>query len=239
MKQALKIVVKFTSFLQLTWRDLSLARRIAFSSLLIIGMVAVLFIDIPSLETLEDLSHRSGYFFIPIFFLLYVTITQFPIPRTLLTLSSGLLFPPWLGVAIALSATTCSAGLSLLLVRYVVGQSVLDRLDHPAASRINSHLEQRGWLAVMSLRMIAGIPFSLLNYTVAMTRIPLGGFLIATFIGSAPGTAAVVFLGDALIRSFDTTTLLITVAFGFVGLIGLWLDHTLPLGDASQVKSSD
>ena len=167
--------------------------------LLVAGMIIITFtVKVPSLATMNAWAAGTGRWFVMVFVLGYVVVTQFPIPRTIFTLSSGVLFGPWLGIVVALTATTVSAAVSLSVVRYFLGDWMAPRLAHPAVAGINARLRARGWLAVTSLRMIAGVPFSVLNYAAALTSVPLVGFTVATLVGSAPGTIATVFLGNTL-----------------------------------------
>ncbi len=186
-------------------------------------------VELPSIVTLRGWAEAAGPWFLGMFWVGYVLITQFPVPRTLLTLSSGVLFGPWVGVLVALSATTVAAVLSLLVVRGLFGEWMAPRLRHPAVAGINARLQQRGWLAVMSLRMIAGVPFSLMNYAAALTSVPLGMFTVATLAGSAPGTIVTVFLGDMLAGESDPVVIGLTVALAVVGFLGLAVDHRLPV----------
>lgn len=199
--------------------------------LLVIGIPLV--IDVPSLETLRQWAVSFGDQFVIIFCGLYIFTTQFPIPRTVMTLASGILFGPILGAFIALACTTLSAALSIVLVRWIFGEQMSKHLSHPAVRKIDARLQKRGWLSAASLRMIAGVPFSLLNYVAALTTIPVSAFAFSTFIGSAPGTVIMVFLGDSLVGSGDLRILMATIVFAILGILGLVLDYRLP------VKSKD
>ena len=204
-------------------------RRIAVA-LALAGFLAVtLLVDVPAVSTLRSWAEASGPWFPVLFWVGYVVVTQFPVPRTILTLSSGVLFGPWEGILVALSATTVAAALSLSVVRGLLGEWMAPRLRHPAVAGINARLEQRGWLAVTSLRMIAGVPFSVMNYAAALTSVPLGMFTMATLVGSAPGTVVTVVLGDALTGDVDPVVVTLTVGLAVLGLAGLAVDHRLPV----------
>lgn len=207
-----------------SWR-----RRIAVALGLLVFVAVALLVEAPEMGTLRAWADAAGPWFLGLYWLGYVLITQFPVPRTILTLSSGLLFGPWVGVLVALSATTVAATLSLTVVRGLLGEWMAPRLRHPAVAGINARLEQRGWLAVTSLRMIAGVPFSIMNYAAALTSVPLGMFTVATLVGSAPGTVVTVFLGDALAGDVDPVVVGLTVALAVLGLAGLAVDHRLPV----------
>lgn len=194
-------------------------------------VTTTLVVDVPTLHQFRQWSNELGPAFPLTFAALYVAITQFPIPRTLLTLSSGVLFGPVAGTIIALAATTISAAISLITIRHFLGSWMSERLDHPAVAGINRRLRERGWLAIMSLRMIAAVPFSILNYVAALTSVPLIGFTIATFAGSAPGTIATVLLGNTLTGDGNPLYLTVAIALMAVGFSGLALDTKLPVKD--------
>lgn len=211
------------------WKVVALVAAVA------VFIAAWTLIDVPSLPQLRSWSDQTGPWFPVVFWLLYVVITQFPIPRTLLTVSAGVLFGAIKGILLALTATTVSAVISLLLVRFLLRDWVEPRLTHPAVKRINQRLEERGWLAITSLRMIAGVPFSVLNYAAALTRVPVVPFAAATFLGSAPGTVLVTMFGETLTGDPDPVFVAVMVVLAVAGLIGVALDVATPTRQASTV----
>lgn len=215
-------------------REWSWGRRLAVAAALGCFCAITLWAEVPGVGTLRGWAESTGAWFPALFWLLYVAITQFPLPRTVLTLASGVLFGPWWGMALALSATTVSAVVSLLLVRRLLGAWMRPRLRHPAVARLSARLRERGWLAVGSLRLIAGIPFSLLNYVAALSPVPAWPFALATAVGSAPGTLAVVLLGDSLTGSPNASLLAVMGLLAVVGLAGLVADRRLPVGTLGE-----
>ncbi len=222
----------FSSLLTDVWNEFrgwSRVKKLAALATVIAVVFITVFVEVPSISTLRNWADGSGPLFLWVFCGLYIVLTQFPLPRTLLTLASGILFGPWLGTVVALGSTTVSAAISLLIVRGLLGDWMAPRLSHPAVDRINTRLIQRGWLAVTSLRMIAAVPFSILNYVAALTSVPLLAFTIATAIGSAPGTIATVVLGDAFVGSGSVTAIIFTLALACLGIFGIFLDQRLPV----------
>lgn len=202
-----------------------------------IGAWALL--DVPPLATLREWSDATGLWFPAIFWFLYVLITQFPIPRTLMTVSAGILFGTARGILIALTATTVSAIISLLIVRTLLRDWVEPRLTHPAVENINRRLEERGWLAILSLRMIAAVPFSIMNYAAALTRVPVMPFALATLVGSAPGTILVTLFGDTLTGEADPVFVAIMAVLAVVGVAGLVLDARMPTRSPDRLATTD
>ena len=196
--------------------------------ILIVLGVALFIVPLPSVTTFRDWSVGAGWWFPFVFSAVYILATQFPIPRTVFTLSCGVLFGPLIGIGIALISTGCSALLSLLIVRRLGRDWVQSRFTHPAVDGVNTHLRRRGWLAVGSLRMIAAVPFSVLNYVCALSSIKALPFTLATIVGSAPGTIATVLLGDAAAGQGSPLTILVSVILFGVGLTGLITDIARP-----------
>lgn len=222
------------------WRSpTSVARRIALVILVLAGICFVVLYDVPSIDVLRQWADNSGWWFPLAYFGLYIGLTQFPIPRTVLTLGAGILFGGTLGIAIAVLATTVSGALSLLIVRFLARDWVRPYLRNKRVLAIDYRLEQRGWLAVLSLRLIAGVPFSFLNYVCALSSIRFWPFVIATAVGSAPNTIAVVLLGDALLEGGDMRMVLVTIALFILGVIGLIVDARTPVVPHARSNSRD
>lgn len=208
-------------------------RVLALAGALVVFAAAWFLLDVPPLSVMRQWAEHTGAWFPFVFWCFYVAITQVPIPRTLLTVSAGILFGPVRGIAIAVTATTVSAVVSLMVVRGLLRDFIEPRLTHPAVGRINARLEERGWLAVASLRMIAAVPFCVLNYACALTRVPVVPFALATLVGSAPGTVVVVLFGDTLTGHASPEIIVAGVALALVGAAGLAIDAKLPTKDGA------
>ncbi|WP_236684771.1 TVP38/TMEM64 family protein [Corynebacterium uterequi] len=187
-------------------------------------VVGLLTLDVPSMAQLRSWASSLGPWFPMAFLLAYIIITQFPMPRTLLSISAGILFGPWLGGAIAMIGVTVSAAISLVVVRGFLREWIEPRLTHPAVQKINAHLHRRGLIAVISLRMIAGVPFSIMNYASAITKVPVGVFTLGTLIGSLPGTLLIVFFGDTLATEPNPVIIAAMVVLAVVGITALGFD---------------
>lgn len=190
---------------------------------------ALVWIDVPNIKELRHLANETGSWFVIVFWLAYVVLTLFPLPRTLWTIAAGIFFGPLVGTVVALSALTVSATLAFLGVRGLFGQWMRPHLSHPAVASLAHRLAQRGWLAVTSLRMVAGVPFSLLNYAAALSPIPLRQFVVATACGSIPTTIMGAFFGDALIGKPGLGIMGAFLLMALVGCLGLIIDARMPL----------
>ena len=199
-------------------------RRIVATAVGAVILVAVaVLVPIPSAVQLRDWATSVGPWFPLAFLAAHILVTVFPFPRTAFTLAAGLMFGPVLGVALAVFASTLSAVIALLLVRAVGWQ--LNRLvKHPRIDALDSRLRHRGWPAIVSLRLIPVIPFSVLNYAAGASAVRVVPFTVATLVGVIPGTLALVVLGDALTGDVSPLLFLVSLITAGVGVVGLVLE---------------
>jgi uncharacterized membrane protein YdjX (TVP38/TMEM64 family) len=184
-------------------------------------LIAVAFlVPVPSAIQLRDWATSVGPWFPLAFLAAHIVVTVFPFPRTAFTLAAGLLFGPVLGVPLAVTAATISAVLALLLVR-AAGWQLSRLVRHPHVDSLDARLRERGWPAVMSMRMIPAVPFSVLNYAAGASAVRVLPYTLATLVGLLPGTAAVVILGDALTGNVSPLLFLVSICTASVGIAGL------------------
>jgi uncharacterized membrane protein YdjX (TVP38/TMEM64 family) len=224
-------LVNVTSKARSTWRGvrsavIATARQVSRTRLVVTAIATVILVAIvvlvplPTALQLRDWATSLGAWFPLAFLAAHVVVTVFPFPRTAFTLAAGLLFGPGLGVAIAVVASALSALIALLLVR-AAGWQFSKLVSHPALASVDARLRARGWPAIFSLRMIPAVPFSVLNYAAGASAVRVLPYLWATLAGLLPGTAAVVFLGDALTGNVSPLLILVSVCTAAVGIAGL------------------
>jgi uncharacterized membrane protein YdjX (TVP38/TMEM64 family) len=182
------------------------------------ALVAVaLLVPLPTAVQMRDWATSVGPWFPLAVLAAHIVVTVLPLPRTAFTLAAGLLFGPVLGVTLAVLASTASALIALLLVR-AAGWQLSRLVRHHAVENLDTRLRDRGWVAVVSLRLIPAVPFSVLNYAVGASAVRVLPYTVATVIGVLPGTAAVVILGDALTGHVSPLLFLVSLGTGVVGL---------------------
>ena len=196
-------------------------RRVATLAVAIVILVALaLLVPLPTAMQLRDWSRSLGPWFPPAFLAAHTVITVFPFPRTAFTLAAGLLFGTGYGVLIAVTASTASAVIALLLVR-AGGWQLSSLVSHPAIEKVDARLRQRGWPAVLSLRLIPAVPFAVINYAAGASAVRVLAYALATLVGVLPGTAAVVVLGDAFTGNVSPMLALVSLSTAAVGVAGL------------------
>jgi len=206
-----------------TARQLARPRTLATVVVITILLAVAVWVPLPSAVQLRDWAQSVGPWFPLAFLAAHIVITVAPIPRTAFTLAAGLLFGPVLGIAIAVIASTTSAVLALLLVR-AAGWQLNRFVGHEAIHTVDERLRKRGWLAVLSLRLMPVVPFSAINYAAAASAVRLVPYTVATLAGLIPGTAAVVILGDALAGHVSPLLYVVSACTGALGLAGLFVE---------------
>lgn len=192
--------------------------RLVLTALVIVALVAVaLLVRLPSAVQLRDWARALGPWFPLAFLAAHTIVTVFPFPRTAFTLAAGLLFGPWLGVSLAVAASTLSALIALALIR-TAGWQLSRLVRHPGLEALDSRLRRRGGPAVVSLRLIPAIPFAVINYAAGASAVRPWPYTLATVVGIFPGTAAVVVLGDALTGRVSPALFAVSVATAAVGV---------------------
>lgn len=196
-------------------------RRVLGIGAAIVILVAVaLLVPLPTAMQMREWASAAGPWFPLVFVVVHTVMTVFPFPRTAFTLSAGLLFGPLLGIGLAVVASTLSAVIAVVLVR-AAGWQLSRLVSHPRVDTLDARLRERGWVTVLSMRMIPAVPFAVLNYAAGASAVRLVPYAIATLVGVIPGTAAVVILGDALTGNISPLLFLVSACTAAVGIAGL------------------
>jgi len=195
-------------------------RFFAILAVIVILVATTLLVPLPTAVQLRDWATSVGPWFPLAFLAAHILVTVFPFPRTAFTLAAGLLFGPALGVPLAVLASTVSALIALLLVR-AAGWQLNKLVRHSRVESLDERLRERGWITVLSMRMIPAVPFSVLNYAAGASAVRVLPYTLATLGGLTPGTAAIVILGDALTGNISPSLFLVSICTASVGIAGL------------------
>ena len=213
-------------------RRRAIGRAALVATLLVAALIAAYFVPLPSISMAREWSESLGPWFPWLFFLTYTVVTLVPVPRSSFTIAAGVLFAPGIAFTGSMIASAFSAAIAFAVVRRLGRARVRPLLRKPIVAAIERRLAQRGWLAVGSLRLIGAVPFSLVNYLSGLSSIRFVPFIVATCVGNVPGTAAVVFLGDALTDKPEPLMLVLTAALFMTGIVGLVIDARMPVKDS-------
>lgn len=123
-------------------------------------------------------------------------------PASVLTVVGGILFGPVIGVLVVVVAANASA-----MIAYGVGRLLgrdprtedarVDAADRSLAQRWSGRMRENSFETVLIMRLLF-LPYDLVNYLSGILRLAWLPFLVATALGSLPGTVSFVLLGASL-----------------------------------------
>lgn len=115
-------------------------------------------------------------------------------PATLVSILSGFLFGPVWGVVYTVLGSNSSAMLAYGVGRYF-GQGVLDvEKSSGLIQKYARRLRENSFEAVLVMRLIF-LPYDLVHYMAGFLKTDWKAFLLATIIGTIPGTISIVLIG--------------------------------------------
>jgi uncharacterized membrane protein YdjX (TVP38/TMEM64 family) len=169
------------------------------------------------------MSERLGEFGLfkaaAIYIVLYGLRPLILFPATLLTVASGLIFGPWLGIAFTIIGENASANFAFFLARWM-GRDWISAHERGAIVKWEGRLKDNGLVTVLIMRLIY-LPFDAVNFGCGLTSIKHRDFFIGTFIGIIPALISFVLFGGVASAAVENRYLVLGIAIFFfvLGLI--------------------
>ena len=169
-------------------------------ALVVIGLLIALgkAVDAPAqLREALEWVQQLGWVGVGVFVALYVLACVLFLPGSILTLGAGVVFGVVKGSIIVSIASTLGATVAFLVGRYLARGWINGKIEGNAKFKaIDDAIGREGWRIVGLTRLSPIFPFNLLNYAFGVTRVPLGQYVLASWIGMMPGTIMYVYLGS-------------------------------------------
>lgn len=132
-----------------------------------------------------------------VFVVAYAAVVAASLPvGAIFTVAGGLLFGPWWGTALSVSAASIGAIAIFLAVRTALAPTVARRAPRLLA-RLRPGLERDGAFYLLFLRLVPLFPFWLVNIAPALVGMRLGPYALATLVGIVPAAFVYAGLGAA------------------------------------------
>jgi len=144
---------------------------------------------------------KNGVWGVLIYIVLYAVRPLILFPSTVLTLAGGFVFGPILGVLYTIVASNISSTIAFY-VGHFFGEGLLkDDGSDGWIQRYARRMRENSFETVMTMRFIF-LPYDAVSYLAGFLKIKYWAFILATALGSIPGTIAFVGFG-ASVESFD------------------------------------
>ncbi len=177
----------------------------AFLIIMLVMMILLFWNDTPAADVMtgESLKSYIGHlqnspYAVPLVIGLFIVGGLFFAPVTVMIAGTAATFGPMMGMILALTGAMASA-LVTFLIGALLGKKLFQNYTNTAFMRISDRLKNTGLLGIAAIRMVPIAPFTLVNMILGVTtKVKLVPYLVGTFLGILPGTAAMVLLGDSL-----------------------------------------
>ncbi len=140
---------------------------------------------------------QSGVWGPVLFVLGYALITLAPVPKGVLSAAAGVAFGFGTAATLVYIAALLGAAVAFIIGR-ALGRGAVERLTGTRIERIERVLARRGLLAVITVRLIPLIPFTVINYTAGLSTVRRRDYALGTAVGIIPGTLSYVALGSGI-----------------------------------------
>ena len=181
------------------------------------------------MQTMQDLINfvsESPYGF-PLYVLVYMIRPIFLFPATLVTMTATYLYGPVQGIAYALVASNLSSMIAYFIGKFFGGGFLQNINEKNIVGKYAARLRADGFQTTLILRFLF-LPYDLVSYFSGFLHIDLGWFMLATILGSIPGTISFGMLGASIEGDFaaqsvklDPLSLVVSAAM-FAVSIGMY-----------------
>lgn len=169
--------------------------------------------------------HEAGWVGCVWFVVLYVVLSALFLPGSILTLGAGAVYGWPVGTLLVAIGNTIAASLNFTMSRYLARGWIERRLASRPRFRSLAHtISGKGWPLILLSRFSPVFPHSIVSYASGLTRIRFSTFMIASFVGFLPLSAAYSYAGDvigqvALLRAHSVTDDPVSLAVWIASII--------------------
>ena len=142
---------------------------------------------------------NAGPFGWGLFIGLYALCCLLFVPGSILTISAGAVYGFWGGVALVLAGNGLGSVLCLLVTRFFLRDWIKQKIaSNPRLKALEKAVIGDDLKLVFLTRLSPVMPFSLINYSLGLTKISPWRFLLATELGAVPATLVYVYAGTLI-----------------------------------------
>ena len=198
-----------------------------FVALLILAAIIIAFRSLPVSDWLRDFQtyvRGLGALGYVVYIAVYVVCVVAFIPASVLTVGAGAIFGFAGGTIVVVIGATIGSALAFLLARTVMRKRIEKMTASNAKFRaLDRAIANEGMTIVFLVRLAVVFPFTWVNYAFGLTAIPLWRYVLATFLGIIPATAAFVFASSAATKAAtggtSNITKIVYIAGGIVAIV--------------------
>ena len=139
-----------------------------------------------------------------VFFVVYTLAIALSVPGgAVLTIAGGFMFGSLLASALVVVAATLGATLVFLIAKTALGDPLRARAG-PFLKRMEAGFQEDALNYLLVLRLIPLFPFWIVNLVPAFLGVPLGTYVLGTFVGIIPGSFVFASVGAGIGSVLDS-----------------------------------
>lgn len=207
-------------------------RLAGFGVLVVCGLVLWAFVPGFDRDSVRSAIEEPGVWAPVGFAAAYIVATVVFLPKNVLSIAAGLIFGLPAGALLVWASAMVGAGMAFWIGR-LLGRDGVARLAGHHLRRLDRLVQRHGVAAVLVVRLIPVIPFTVVNYGSALTAVRFPAYLLATALGIVPGTITHVAVGAYGTRPTSWQFLLaagVLMALSVAGVAYGWARRRRPAG---------
>ena len=161
-----------------------------------------------------------------VYLLVYVVVVMLPLPAAAMSVVGGLAFG-WWGYPLAMLGSVLGSIPPYLIGRHLLRGPLMRRFAGPRMRAADRAIGRNALIFVALMRLTPILPFTAQNWLLGLTAVHPTPYLVATVAGLAPGTLAMVWIGEmgGLAALGAERVRFWLAGFGLVafGLLVIWL----------------
>jgi len=127
----------------------------------------------------------------------YIVACVLFLPGSVITVGAGAVLGVPMGTIAVSIGSTLGAAAAFCVGRFIARDWVAAKVaDHPRFAAIDEAVGREGFKIVLLTRLSPIFPFNLLNFAYGLTKVRLGTYVLASWIGMFPATVMYVYLGS-------------------------------------------
>lgn len=158
-----------------------------------------------------------------LFILLYCLRPFIMFSATILSAVAGSVYGFWIGLLLTIAASNLSS-----IVAYYLGQTVFASKSQSDDDGFKQRIRKNTFQATLTARLTY-LPYDLVSYIAGSLRAPLGPFILATALGSIPGSIAIVSFGASIENVGQIENFRLDPLYIIIGLVALIFSFLLKM----------
>jgi uncharacterized membrane protein YdjX (TVP38/TMEM64 family) len=131
------------------------------------------------------------------FVVLYAIVCLLLLPGSVLTAAGGFMFGVVWGAVTASLGATLGATAAFLIARWILRGWIEHWFPaHPKFRAVDRAIGRQGFTVVFLTRLSSLLPYDLSSYLFGLTNVPLGRYVLATWLGRLPETLLWAYVGS-------------------------------------------